>query len=1152
MYQEGPQNNYRSAVLRFWRDVEIFNIPTAPKLESKKTKQGKLRLQAKLFHDHDPLPWLPGHASSLMSSDQEEWRHAVFLGVTDTLAWAQTIMNVVSPGQVLTEADRQNLRGQGWLAAFVVNDLGLVVVDSYVPASFAYGIKRYREAMSLDGLSDDLRGAGEAFKPRHARVATESSAESEDVQTFKEASSSSREHVISVGWDALRDELRRALEPLGAAAEGLRFHCLIRSTLRKRKKDKNRQKKEVDVDFMNSFYLNDLDRLINVIDTHRSPGRPLQQYLGEASGLTSRQDILTDARAMRVTLNPAKMPLGRWPASAKHHLMLAQQAAVGEIVSQLADSGGIVAVNGPPGTGKTTLLCDVVADIVIRRAKALASFSSPKEIFEAKTNIAGMKVFPLNSMVVAGTGIVVASNNNSAVENITRELPALAKIAAKEYPDASYFQGVANQIFKAAEIKAPAWGLVAAALGNSENRNKFSNAFFREGSSKDGELDLTCCDIKSYLEAQDEQKALVRWGQVKEEFSCLLTQVESWRAQCVVVAGILERVASTREEYQRQNDTLQSLHNEWEALARHSEAQIADARNDSACAQHRLDEVTQEELQAKLAAQSATDRLQATEAEWTPPFWVRWLLMVGVTTKRMRQHIEMLRQHRLNRADASEGWRKALTHKQRCEKAFNESDATLKLVQDQCRKAQVSCQSAIQQCERRMNEIQLRIQTLESDINAFKANGIQVPDDTFFTRDSASRHLASVWVNAEFDALRARLFIKALQLHEATLCACKGKAIGNLRAVKAMLTRDTPEPIPDSQRGKLWDMLFFTVPVVSSALASFDRLFVGLGREALGWLLIDEAGQATPQAVAGALWRSERAVVIGDPRQVEPVMTVPGAIVAELRHRHSVGAEWSPAIESAQTLADRTMRFGAYLGHPSTPELRIWTGLPLRAHRRCVDPMFSVANAIAYEEQMVQANLAPETLSCVLGESAWLDVQGSNSDGQVVAEEMQQLQTILKRLRYEWPICGNGKPAKVFVISPFRRVAEACEDAIHHVRLQAQKHPVDWGTVHRFQGKEAEVVIIVLGSAPGKAGAGSRTWASRKPNLLNVALTRAKLNVYVIGSADDWGQCSYFDVLLEEFRKQGRVVVGESNSEEIALHASRYNPIRAQSDPRLL
>ncbi|WP_230371727.1 AAA domain-containing protein [Paludibacterium denitrificans] len=90
-----------------------------------------------------------------------------------------------------------------------------------------------------------------------------------------------------------------------------------------------------------------------------------------------------------------------------------------------------------------------------------------------------------------------------------------------------------------------------------------------------------------------------------------------------------------------------------------------------------------------------------------------------------------------------------------------------------------------------------------------------------------------------------------------------------------MLTGGSSDKLSPEHRPLLWDALFFVVPVVSTTLASFDRLFVGMGKNSLGWLLIDEAGQATPQSAAGAIWRSQRAVIVGDPLQIEPVFTVP-------------------------------------------------------------------------------------------------------------------------------------------------------------------------------------------------------------------------------------------------------------------------------------
>ena len=47
------------------------------------------------------------------------------------------------------------------------------------------------------------------------------------------------------------------------------------------------------------------------------------------------------------------------------------------------------------------------------------------------------------------------------------------------------------------------------------------------------------------------------------------------------------------------------------------------------------------------------------------------------------------------------------------------------------------------------------------------------------------------------------------------------------------------------------------------------------------------------------------------------------------------------------------------------------------------------------------------------------------------------------------------------------------------------------GTIHTVQGREAEAVIFVLG-APNADQTGARAWAGKEPNLLNVAVTRAK------------------------------------------------------------
>ena len=59
------------------------------------------------------------------------------------------------------------------------------------------------------------------------------------------------------------------------------------------------------------------------------------------------------------------------------------------------------------------------------------------------------------------------------------------------------------------------------------------------------------------------------------------------------------------------------------------------------------------------------------------------------------------------------------------------------------------------------------------------------------------------------------------------------------------------------------------------------------------------------------------------------------------------------------------------------------------------------------------------------------------------------------------------------------------------------------GTIHTFQGREADTVILLLG-APKASQQRARQWAATPPNIINVAVSRAKKNLYVIGSATAW------------------------------------------------
>ncbi|HWT93398.1 MAG TPA: DEAD/DEAH box helicase [Solirubrobacteraceae bacterium] len=324
----------------------------------------------------------------------------------------------------------------------------------------------------------------------------------------------------------------------------------------------------------------------------------------------------------------------------------------------------------------------------------------------------------------------------------------------------------------------------------------------------------------------------------------------------------------------------------------------------------------------------------------------------------------------------------------------------------------------------------------------------------------------------------------------------------SLHGVVDLLTGSAPRDLPEQDALAAWQALFFVVPVVSTTFASFARMFSHLGRESIGWVLIDEGGQATPQSAVGALWRARHGVVVGDPLQLEPITSLSSRVEGALARAHGVDPDWSPQTLSAQRLADRATPLGTWIG---TAEARVWVGAPLTVHRRCDQPMFDLVNELVYDRLMVHATgaggrVAFDEAHGRLPASKWIDVPPDGARGHWVPAEGERLDRILETLH-----ARGVDMADVMVIAPFR-------DVERELRPRRRRYPdLAAGTIHTAQGREADVVVLILGGDPRKPGA--KAWAAEKPNLLNVAASRARRRLYLIGDRGAWAEQRYFDVL---------------------------------------
>jgi len=918
-------------ILRFWRDVELLNVNQTPKTERTDVKN------TATYRKGDPLPWEEGHKNYRGMEGGHVWFHKVHIGIGSRRDTVENILKSTCGDEPIDQEELQRMSGACWSFAVLLDWEGRPVRESYTPASFAVAGNILRRGGDMRKVMSTIAAMQAYFLEDHP-----DSGKTLDPEGTKPDEKNRSKQTIGerpLNWDDFAHELKWRDSLVGSG--GLDMPDIVVESVRVRRAEPGNRQDIPDAPFLNSFYVQDLERLIDHA-TDGTIGRVLASYIGKGSDPFSRVDLLTDTEALIDAVRPSRLSRGRWPSNSEHSLAIGQQAAVAEALFGESD---LIAVNGPPGTGKTTLCRDIIADVVVERARRISMLSRPQDLFDQEgSHVGNNRLTYLNQDVMRGTGIVVTSANNGAVENISLELPRQDSIS-KEFGGAGYFRQTAQAITDEKEIDAKSWGLISAALGTKSN----------------------CWDyFKPLLKYTD--GSIVKMGLPASLPSVMFDKASQAQGQWSMI----------RDEFRRTYDAIDN----------------------------RLKDLDREHLSLK------DDRGAVAHT--------------GNATK---------------------------------------------------------------------------------------------PDARFRGKDHDERQLTSLWTDPILEKWRSRLFLLGLKLMESTLTANARIVQSNLRAARDVILGLNRDQVNHNQVKACWDSVFMVSPVVSTTLASFNRMFGRLEDGDIGWVLIDEAGQAEPQAVAGALSRARRAVVIGDPLQIEPVQTIPTLLIEHLRKMEGIGAEFSPALTSAQAVADRTMNHGGNVFSPDG--MPIWTGVPLRAHRRCAEPMFSIANTIAYSGQMVQAGSSRKALNSRMGESCWYDVRGSDTDGHIVKEELAFLERMMTALKRQWPSDGDRK-AEVFVITPFKRVQTAAEQLIARLDLDNR---VKCGTVHAFQGKEADIVVMVLGSMPGQEGKTAREWAAATPNILNVALTRAKARFHVIGSIEDWSQQAFFDKLAQQMMEAGRVLV---------------------------
>ncbi|MBF8264127.1 MAG: hypothetical protein HW387_1792 [Parachlamydiales bacterium] len=828
-----------------------------------------------------------------------------------------------------------------------------------------------------------------------------------------------------------------------------------------------------EIPILNSFYAQALERAAVSLDSQK--GTPLDLYLSGHCGRRISLEGEEGKKAVLEALRPASLPAGRWPASPSHQLTLMQQFAVNQSLSSLAE-GGLFSVNGPPGTGKTTLLREIIAQTIVARAQALAQFERAQEAFVGRRTMGfldggSVSVSDLHPSLL-GHEMIVVSSNNTAVQNLSHELP-LRRELDPSYGHASYLAPVACRLLGAEEGEG-AWGLISAALGNKKNCRRLVERIFIAGS--DEEPGARIWDWERDYAGPSYAEARSRFMEAQERHRILLDDIEALAHLHKEISGghleaLYERTLSELLCAERAVEAVQ------EKLKFREEAE-KDSRDLAALLEQRVQIWNRERPNVVKRFSNGKE-------------WEEWSERSSVYTGEQITALETLQAH--------------IIHRRELLNALEQLQGDAELEEYQL----FECSFWVDWCQ---NEY-LRLKAAYPDV--------LLPQEPF-DLESAEVQKGVFYQTATLNDCRSELFIAALAFHEAWLAETlrpKGGFRGNLLAISNLLQGKYPTTTDDTRLA--WQSVFVVIPLLSSTFASFERMFRYLEPQTLGWVFIDEAGQALPQAAVGAIWRAKRVLSIGDPFQIEPISAVPPEIVDGMaKHRlHDRYLAWAPSQISLQNLMDAASQYGT-LRH--VRDIPYWLGAPLRVHRRCCDPMFSIANEIAYEHSMV---LATEShCDHALPPSCWYDVGGEATDRQFVPAQGNEL---LQRLIIA--LSAMSSP-DIYVISPFREVVRQAQHLIFGNKiikaLFENKFPGmvlhAWireavGTVHTFQGKQAAAVFLILGADQSTFGAVE--WATRKPNLLNVAVTRACDRFYIIGDYNLWRRWPYFDIAARKLER---------------------------------
>lgn len=284
-------------------------------------------------------------------------------------------------------------------------------------------------------------------------------------------------------------------------------------------------------------------------------------------------------------------------------------------------------------------------------------------------------------------------------------------------------------------------------------------------------------------------------------------------------------------------------------------------------------------------------------------------------------------------------------------------------------------------------------------------------------------------------------------------------------------------------------------------------------------LFVDEAGMGAPHLAYPAINWSKNVICVGDPLQLEPVVAIDKNTV-EVFHekffadRYEDALKYSPALISLYHRAARCRT-----GSPQPDN--IGQACFLDYHRRCHPDIANLFCEIAGYKNLVVAtpNLSVEEqnkINAIGGKNLiFYDVDGiSGQNRNTNYAEVMAVKAISEKLKQ----VGYDLTKDVGIITPYLN-----QEFLLQQELKGTVSSKNIGTIHKFQGTEFSVVIM---STVVFDNNHSVNFIDKSPNLLNVAVSRARHLFILVGCKDKLQATRYFSKAIAYISANGIAIEG--------------------------